>query len=473
MPREHDPARTPRLRVPLTASTLCLAAWFVVNSVLMNVILLRFAGQGGARSRGLTTAYQLQAVVDGRLGTDSWMPMRAAYEQYRAAPDLPLYREIFFARHVKFQYPPASLFLPFSIDALGLGDRVLNVVSVMAMVLTAIVAVMLLEHARAEFIGPAERPSWMDRASSAGAALGLALSFYPLVRGVANGQLQTWVTALLAVAVWGWARDREGLAGGLVGLVCQLKPQYAGLLLWGLARRRRRFCGGFLAASIAAGALALAAFGWRNHADYLAVLGFMSRHGETYFPNQSVNGLLNRMLFNGNNLRWNAAAFAPFHPWVFIGTLITSALLIGMALFWRRAEHRRAGTVDLAIAILTFTVASPIAWEHHYGVLLPIYAVAAPALVRWPVLGRATLPALAVSYALASNYFGHVAVLAAGGAFNFVQSYLLFAALLLLLLLYRLRAAMARPATGPVDAPERSAVERAPGPPAPAPAEAG
>jgi len=43
------------------------------------------------------------------------------------------------------------------------------------------------------------------------------------------------------------------------------------------------------------------------------------------------------------------------------------------------------------LAILTCVMASPVAWEHHYGILMPFYAVLLPALVRRPVFGRATI----------------------------------------------------------------------------------
>ena len=70
------------------------------------------------------------------------------------------------------------------------------------------------------------------------------------------------------------------------------------------------------------------------------------------------------------------------------------------------------------------TVASPIAWEHHYGVLLPVFAVVLVSALR----SRARLPWLIVSYVLASNYFIATQLLAPT-FWNFMQSYLLFATL--------------------------------------------
>src|SRR6185437_12543484 len=42
-------------------------------------------------------------------GSDSWHPMFAATEFFRAHRDVPLYQSIFFQRHIKFQYPLTSI----------------------------------------------------------------------------------------------------------------------------------------------------------------------------------------------------------------------------------------------------------------------------------------------------------------------------------------------------------------------------
>ena len=75
--------------------------------------------------------------------------------------------------------------------------------------------------------------------------------------------------------------------------------------------------------------------------------------------------------------------------------------------------------------------ASPIAWEHHYGVLFPVYAVLLISLLRSP----ARLGWLVVSYVLASNYFIATQLLAPT-SWNVLQSYLLIAAGILLVLLH-------------------------------------
>jgi hypothetical protein len=170
-------------------------------------------------------------------------------------------------------------------------------------------------------------------------------------------------------------------------------------------------------------ALAIGEYGLANHVDYLEGLSYLARHGEAFYPNQSVNGLMNRLWSledpgRYNNLDWREHSFPPYNPWVHATTLATSAILVA-ACFLRR--RREVGAVDVCIVLLTATLASPIAWEHHYGILLPIYAVLLPAVLREP--------------APATKLF----VLLAATPYNVAQSYLFFGAIAVLVLLYGVR----------------------------------
>ncbi len=351
-----------------------------------------------------------------------------------------LYPRVFFDEGLKFQYPPTTLL---AVDlARALLPRyhpkhVLNAISLAAVLLTAVVVALILRDGMA-----AGRPPGGGTALLlGGAALLAALTFYPVIRAAAMGQIQAWLNALAAVLLWLVARDRPGPAGVAAGLLAVVKPHYAVLLLWGLLRRQWRFALAGLAAVAAVLAVSIPRYGLANHLDYLAVLAHVGRHGEGYFLNQSVNGLLHRALDTGDALAWDYRALAPFHPAVFAGTTAASVLLLACALWPPRAPLGRAARpIDLAIALLATTMASPVAWEHHYGVLLPVLALAWPVLARWPVAGWPTRVLLAASYVLASNRFYDVAAVAAGTPFEVVQSYLLLAALTVLVILCRLRA---------------------------------
>ena len=95
--------------------------------------------------------------------------------------------------------------------------------------------------------------------------------------------------------------------------------------------------------------------------------------------------------------------------------------------------------------IVSATIASPIAWTHHYAVLLPLFALVLPGLLaieHGAHARRALLVLLAASFLLIANTWRAVNQLAET-PFNFLQSYVLFGGLVFLGILYRLRALQA------------------------------
>ena len=181
--------------------------------------------------------------------------------------------------------------------------------------------------------------------------------------------------------------------------------------------------------------VSIAAYGLQSHVDYLRVLTFISEHGETFYANQSFNGLLNRLLFNGPNLEWQETAFAPPHRLVQAGTTFAGLVLIAAAWLGPRRD-RQASLFDLAIISVTATAVSPVAWEHHYGILLPLFAATAGETLRLKSFGAYTTIALMLAFVLTGQFFQPLQRLAAT-RFNFLQSYVLFGALLMLGLWYR------------------------------------
>lgn len=418
-------------RRPGHALKRTLLLFALVNSLLVPLALLALPGQSRRSLLRETYGRLLQL----RQERDSWGPMLQAFDYVeRPRKAMTVYERIFFKRHIKFQYPPSSL-VPLWLMSKALPREhwlgVLNALSLAFLLVSVFTSAALLSWSLAR-VG-------RNAPGTALVGIWLALAFYPLVRAYGLGQIQTWVNGLFALALWCWIADRPRAAGVLMGLMCLVKPHYGLFALWAALRRRWAFLVALLLTIALGIAASLALFGFENHRDYLDVVSFMSQRGEGYFPNQSLNGLLNRLLRNGNNLKWMGASFAPYHPLVFWSTTISSALLVAAALA-RPAARRGGDAVDFSLLALTATVASPIAWEHHYGILPPIYAATLGAFVATPLLGRARLPLLAVSFGLTSNELGITNRLA-DTDWNFLQSYLFFGALLLLLLLHRLRLA--------------------------------
>lgn len=375
---------------------------------------------------------------------DSWRPMGAARAYVEQQPGSDLYEEIFFRRKIKFQYPPTSLLF---IDHLSRGA--LNAVSWIAVWVTVLLSVWLLHAARLDAQQSRLRPASLpDLAISVGSAAGLALTFYPLLKGYTLGQIQVWVDALIAAAIWAWCRRRPVAAGITVGVACLIKPPLAVIAVWALARREWRMLGGLIAACALGLALSIAAYGATSHLTYLRVLAFIAQRGEAYYPNQSFNGLLNRWWSNGDNLEFQDHEFSPPNRWVSAGTttagLVLLALAVGLPALRRPVDER----IDLAIATITATIVSPIAWEHHYGAALPALAVLAPALLDASRSQAWIAAMLAISFELIGQFFAPAQRLAAT-SLNPLQSYVLFGALLLLASAYgvvlRPRGAVDRP----------------------------
>ena len=181
----------------------------------------------------------------------------------------------------------------------------------------------------------------------------------------------------------------------------------------------------------------------------------LSRTGESYLFNASINGLLHRFLFEGDNIAWSFKyATAPYDPFVYAVTLVTSLLFIALAL-WPAlsAKGQKPTLLDFGFAITCFTIGSPVAWDHHYGFLLPfLIFLAARMLAAPPAPGRRTgLILLVVAWTLIANlmtYFN----LFADSHLNVLESYRFFGGLIFLgLLLYTSRRET-YPSTTPVPA---------------------
>ena len=408
----------------------------------------RFIFHLPVRSRELPP-YHLWQFFTFHQDLDSWQPMWQAFEQLKESPHAPLYTEVFFEQHTKFQYPLTSLLLfyglqfvlaPFNPGYPQTLYFVLMLASWLSVLVLLIFSIKIFNHSsqQVENQTKASVPSRSNTILRNALLVALGLTFYPTIRAYSLGQIQAWINAIFAVMLWCWMKDKKQISGILGGLVCLIKPQYAVILLWGLLRRQWRFSIAFMSVTLAGGLVAIAMFGLANNLDYLKVLSFISKHGEAYYPNQSVNGLLNRLLFNGSNLTWTGDAFAPFNPLVYAGTLVSSIVLLICALR-PPAKQRSGSTLDFAIVALTATMASPVAWEHHYGILLPIYAMLLPQIFAFRVWDALTLPLLGLSYLLASNYWYVAKKFASLPLLNIAQSYLFLGTLIVLFSLYRLR----------------------------------
>jgi hypothetical protein len=367
--------------------------------------------------------------------SDSWEPMIRALAMLhvQGPPANRLYDTLFFQQHEKFQYAPTSLVWLEGLSHLfELTPANLNRVNALAFVANGIGCALLL---RISMRGGAAPATEQERIIAIAAALLLPFVFWPTVYGFTIGQIQVWIDLLVTLAVLSWCRGWKAACGVALGLACTIKPQLGLFLLWGLVWREWQLTIAMAGTLLLWGAESLLLYGVANHVNFLDVLAFIARHGESFRANQSVNGLLNRFLFIGNNLVWDAADFAPFNRVVYWGTLLSSLILTALPLAISLRPGHRASVFDLCFASICFTMASPVAWEHHYGIALPAYIVIAAACVRrGDDVRRWLLAAVVGSWVLvganlqAFNLLGDTYL-------NPLQSYVLFGAILLLICL--------------------------------------
>jgi hypothetical protein len=406
-----------------------LALFVLASAIGVNALL---AGLGQQTALGDTRQF-----LRGSARVDSWGPMVQAYAIAPAGTVHPLYQRLFFERHVKFIYPPTALLLFRALDLFAgpAWRAALNALSWLCVALAIGFSAALLDRALARASPPA---SPADRLARIALVAAFGLCFYPLIKAYTLGQMQGVVNAAFAAMLWCWLTGRPVAAGALVALMAAVKPQYGLFALWGVLRREWRFVASAAVAGAVLLALSVACFGLANHLDYLRVLAHVGRHGEAYWPNQTVNGFLQRLLGNGQSAAWDPAQYPPFDAAVYAGTLLSSVALLAAGLFAPLRFPGRGGALDLAGFAVALTLASPIAWEHHYGVLLPILALALAEAISRRAWGAATWPALALCAAIASNYWDALGRLS-GTVWNPLQSLLLFSALALFALLLGMR----------------------------------
>ncbi len=393
---------------------------------------------------------------------DSWGPMIAAYAHAKEQSGN-LY-DVFFVDHVKYQYPPAALGVIWGLDALritGVANqvKVLNQVTWLFVLLTVPFAfgIAWKESRPNPRLGQtAER--WRLAACL---VVGLAtLAYWPVMMAWKMGQIQAVLNALFVMALCLWIAERRFLAGIAIGLICIIKPQFLLFMVWGLLVDRRFLYGQMLVAAVSLG-LSLLVFGFAAHLGYLSMLSFISAHGESYVLNQSVNGFLNRLVFpetawvDRGRIWPDGSDFPDYDVRVYAGSLLTSLAALGTAFWftWRRG----ATTMTFCFSALAMTMASPVAWDHHYGILIGIFAAAFGALIRLgladprgKVLGLALLVCfIGTGVRWIPRMAGHPIVE------NLLLSHLLIAALGTLVLLWRVQVFADATASSVRDAPAR------------------
>jgi alpha-1,2-mannosyltransferase len=373
-------------------------------------------------------------VGNGGLGQgDSWSAMFDALTYIKKHPADSVY-DAMFARDIKFQYPLSSL-LVFDLPERLFGWSYVNTaiyldyISRLSVIGTGLVSGRILTNILKEDRFLKLRPSnAMQTVLLYGLVMVTTIMFYPLMRSYYLGQIQTLLTFMAAVSILSWQSNRKILTGIIIGFICLIKPQLGLLFFWALIRKQWSMV---ISGAVVIGIFMLVAigmYGFAQNMEYLKILSFLSHHGESFYANQSVNGLMNRLVGNGSNVVWDHK-FPPYHGTVYIFTLISSLVLMLTGLLWKYKKIN-PDIIDFSIIILCTTMASPIAWEHHYGILLPIFVLMSPFVYDYFIDRKWVLGLFAFGYLLTAQYFENTKYLA-GTSLNVLQSYLFFGACIL------------------------------------------
>jgi hypothetical protein len=450
---------------------VALAACAAVHLLILFVLL--------AQGESIRTAiYQLPVgdllSMRGWVWIDSWWPMLKACDQYVQHPHENMYSV--FAQGVKFQYPPSSLLacelLPDSWRAAPEDRRlhegllvVLSWLSRLAVVGTWLVAAWLAVVARERLSDSRTQLTAIDRGLVVLLALPLAATFYPVVHPYRLGQVQVFLNAGVGVALLAFLYERRALAGAVLAACTLIKPQFGMVLVWSLWRRERRFSAGYGICFAIGLAASIWRFGIANHLAYLEVLREIARLGESAYANQSVNGLLNRMLGNGVVVPPPGvfqSDFAPYHAGIHAATTATSILILLLAFEPWKLRRESRGLLDLTIVLAAATMAAPVAWNHHYGMFLHVFALALPVVIQWAPGARFKGVVLGTSFVLIGFEFISLEWFVQTSWRVLLFSHVFFGATLLFALLLGLRSALTSSATEAELAPlwRRSAGKR-------------
>jgi alpha-1,2-mannosyltransferase len=303
-----------------------------------------------------------------RVDKDSSYYMEQGYLAWQQHPTA-LYETVFFQRGIRFIYPPTSLLLYRAWQAAAWmhipPSAAMNAMLLLALLGTmAVAGEFLLRLLPQQVI---RESTSADRWKIRALVSLLVFVFLPIIDAYDLGQVQTLVNFFLMAAALLWLRGSRVPPAILIGLTCWLKPQMILFLLWGLLRRQWRFTVSLALTFLAGFFLSITVFGWHNTVEYVQVLHYLGLRGDSMFWNQSLNGLLHRLMHVGSPVT-SFYGYPQYNRAIYLATVISSAAMVLLALIVPALRRKTGTTADFLIYAMASTMASPIVWQHHYGV---------------------------------------------------------------------------------------------------------
>ncbi len=405
---------------------------FVLN------LIFSFAVQGITNSLGLKNNKMAVDhaiwIFTREIGDDSWRPMKMAFDHWKESQGQSLvYSELLLTSKVKFQYPPTALLITRFIENNQINLLAFSTATTFLFLLlmaASVIATSLYSYEKTD----APELNKAEKVGGGALLVLLLLTFYPAVKAGTLGQIQVWLNAFFALAILCYFAGYETLAGILLGLMASIKPQYALFIFWGLLRGNKRLVIAMIFTGAVGLLLGIRVFGLAMYVDYFRGLSFLAQHGESYYSNQSFNGLAGRIfgvkypeVFN--NTKWRGYYFPPYNTWIFAFTQVTSIAILLIGLWKTKSSLTEARSADFLLMGLAATLASPIAWEHHYGILFPIFVCLGLFIWVGESFGKSIWAKITfvICYLLAANVIPFTKFVA-DSYLNILQSYLFFAA---------------------------------------------
>jgi hypothetical protein len=106
---------------------------------------------------------------------------------------------------------------------------------------------------------------------------GVALTYYPTLKGLELGQIQTWLSALFGLALLAYVSGRRVVVGLALGIIVSIKPQLGVFLVWALLRGEKRLAIAMGSTLGVLGLCSLARYGLAAHLEYLELIPLLGR----------------------------------------------------------------------------------------------------------------------------------------------------------------------------------------------------
>lgn len=253
--------------------------------------------------------------------------------------------------------------------------------------------------------------AWRRPGRAAAIAVVVAtVTFYPLWIDITQGQANLLILFLVTAGMLGVLSGRPRAAAAL-GVAAAFKLTPALLLGWLLVERRfRDACWMAIAFLAATGAGALVR--WHDTVVFFTRVAPALAGGTAVYANQSVDGLLKRVLTSN----------AYTQPWAVINWMPALLAIAGaaLALFWFVSTRRG----DLATRAWSFLplvpLLSSVTWPHHLVIVLPVvwFALIGIANAHWPLPPTLSIAGVLAGFSVLARWspgpaFGHAGFKAA------------------------------------------------------------